>query len=369
MSGRWKWRGNIALLGVTLAFVIYPLLPNDDVINSDWPAFATGARLIAGDPGHLYDLTAQQRVESQVTSGRVLVTPGIQGILPFLAPAWVALVAIPFDLLGADLGGRLWILFGLACLGTGLYLATRPRPPDAILPAFASVATAVMMLNAQLDGIVALGVGAAVALWSRPYLAGLALGLTLMKPQLVLPVAAGLLAARLWKVLAGWTAAGLVLLVPTLALDPRWPLDWLTQTRATVAPVSREVDLAHFGALLPGPAASYAVAALTLLALAGVVVLAARRKGDFRAAAATLVVGGVLVSPHALPADLVLVAVGLAIWGEAGWIEWLLLSVGALLASLTPAPVPAAVGVVLVAWLLARISFGRRREPAPASTR
>ena len=32
---RWRWRGNVALLGVSLAFVLFPLLPNDDVINSD----------------------------------------------------------------------------------------------------------------------------------------------------------------------------------------------------------------------------------------------------------------------------------------------------------------------------------------------
>src|SRR5437016_7847086 len=124
---RWRWRGSVALLAVSMAFVILPLLPNADVINSDWPAFATGARLIVSDPGHLYDLKVQQRVESDVTGGRVLVTLGIGGILPFLAPAWVALLAVPFELFGTDIGGRLWILFGLACLGAGLYLACPPH--------------------------------------------------------------------------------------------------------------------------------------------------------------------------------------------------------------------------------------------------
>src|SRR5438874_9053115 len=185
MNERWRWRGSVALLAVCLAFFIYPLLPNDDVINSDWPAFATGARLIVSDPGHLYDFDSQTRVERQVTGGRVLVTLGIEGILPFLAPAWVALLAVPFDAFGTDIGGRLWTLFGLACLGAGLYFATRPRtgssPPfmgkfrpsglpaesetpwaeeagaaarrmglAAILPAFASVPTAVLVLHAQL---------------------------------------------------------------------------------------------------------------------------------------------------------------------------------------------------------------------------
>jgi len=368
---RWQWRGSVALLAVCLAFFIYPLLPNDDVINSDWPAFATGAQLIVTNPQQMYDLHVQQRYESLVTGGRVLITPGIEGILPFLAPAWVALLAVPFDVFGTDLGGRLWILFGLLCLLGGLYLAVRPRPPSAVLPAFASVPTALMMLNAQLDGIMALGMGAALALWPRRYLAGLALGLTLVKPQLVLPLGVAVIASREWKVLAGWATAGLVFLAPTLLLSPRWPLDWLGQVRGTVAPISREIDLPHLGVLLPASYQSLAVALLTVIAVALVMFLAWRvRDQQMRPSIAVLVIGGVLASPHALPADLVLVAAGLAIWGRATWLEWLVLSAGALLAALTPAPFPALVGLVVFAWLLARVSlWPPRPAPAPASTR
>ncbi len=368
---RWRWRGSVALLAVAVAFFIFPLLPQDDVINSDWPAFATGARLIVSDPGHLYDLARQQRVQADVTGGRVLITPGIEGILPFLAPAWVALVAVPFDAFGTDLGGRLWILFGLGSLLAGLYLATRPRPATAVLPAFASVPTALLMLNAQLDGLVALGIGGAIALWSRPYLAGLALGLTLPKPQLVLPLGVALLLARRWKVIAGWAIAGLVLLVPTLALNPRWPLDWLGQTRATVAPVSREVDLPHIGVLLPEPLQSPAIALLTVVAIAVVVYLAWRRSTDLSATAAILVAGGVLAAPHALAADLVLVAVAMAIWGQARWFEWLALSVAALLCALIPPPLPSFVGILFIGWLLARAAgvISMRPAPVPESPR
>src|SRR5207245_250073 len=190
--------------------------------NSDWPAFATGARLIVSDPGHLYDFDTQTRVQRQVTGGRVLVTLGIEGILPFLAPAWVALLAVPFDALGTDLGGRLWILFGLACLAAGLFFATRPRPPTAILPGFAAVPTALLLLNAQLDGIVALGLGAAFALWSRPFLAGLALGLTLVKPQLVLPLGLALIAGRRWRVLPAWAGGAVVRTASYRPLAPSW---------------------------------------------------------------------------------------------------------------------------------------------------
>src|SRR2546430_4685966 len=131
--GRWRWPGSIALLGVALAFVLFPVLPNDDVVNSDWPAFATGARLIVSDPSHLYDLKVQQRVESDVTGGRVLVTLGIQGILPFLAPAWVALLAVPFEGPGPDLRRRVWILLRLAGPVRGPLPAAPPRAPTAIL--------------------------------------------------------------------------------------------------------------------------------------------------------------------------------------------------------------------------------------------
>jgi len=369
-SARWRWRGTVALAAVALGFVIYPLIEgSDDVINSDWPAFATGGRLIIENPSHLYDMDTQRRIQLEVTGGRTLVTLGVNGILPFLAPAWVAFLAVPFDLLGTNLGGRLWILVGLACLAIGLYLAVRPRPPTSILPAFASVPTALLLLNAQLDGFVALGIGAAMALWTQPFLAGLCLGLTLLKPQLVLPLAAALLLTRQWRVLAGWAVAGVVLLAATAALNPHWPFEWLSAAGGTVQAGAREIDLAHIGILLPRAYQGGAVAFLSLVALAAVLWLARRRRDEMRAAAAVLIAGGVLVAPHSLPTDLVLVSVALALWGEAQWQDWLLLSAGAAIAAVVPAPWPTAVGVLVVGWLCLRAAgvIAWRREPAPAS--
>ena len=369
-SARWRWRGTVALAAVALGFVIYPLIEgSDDVINSDWPAFATGGRLIIENPSHLYDMDTQRRIQLEVTGGRTLVTLGVNGILPFLAPAWVAFLAVPFDLLGTNLGGRLWILVGLACLAIGLYLAVRPRPPTSILPAFASVPTALLLLNAQLDGFVALGIGAAMALWTQPFLAGLCLGLTLLKPQLVLPLAAALLLTRQWRVLAGWAVAGVVLLAATAALNPHWPFEWLSAAGGTVQAGAREIDLAHIGILLPRAYQGGAVAFLSLVALAAVLWLARRRRDEMRAATAVLIAGGVLVAPHSLPTDLVLVSVALALWGEAQWQDWLLLSAGAAIAAVVPAPWPTAVGVLVVGWLCLRAAgvIAWRREPAPAS--
>src|SRR5207245_10401216 len=128
-------------------------------------------------------------------------------------------------------GGWLWILSGLACLALGAYLAVRPRPPSEILPVFASVPTALMMLNAQLDGMVALGIGGALALWSRPYFAGLALGLTLMKPQLVVPAGIALLVARQWRVVARWGPARVALWGSGAGLKPPRVFGWARAPR------------------------------------------------------------------------------------------------------------------------------------------
>lgn len=371
---RWRWRGSVAFLAVVVGFVIYPLvISRDDVVNADWPAFETGARLVAHDPGHLYDLNTQAKVQREVTGGKTLVTLGINGILPFLAPAWVALVAVPFDALGPQLGGRLWMLFGLAAMAFGLYLAVRPRAPSAALPALASVPTAIVLINAQLDGVVVLGLGAAISLWRRPWLAGLCLGLTLFKPNLIFPVGAALLLARQWRVIAAWAAAAVVLTAMPMIFSPNWVFQWLNVVGGTVQRGSREIVLADLGPYIaPDHYQSYVIGALALVALAAVLVVAARCRADFRRCAAVLVAGSVFAAPHALPGDLVLVALALAIWGAAEWHDWLALSVGAAVAAFAPPIVPMLVGIVLVGWVILRVSGVTARpqpEPRPVSAR
>jgi len=186
----------------------------------------------------------------------------------------------------------------------------------------------------------------------------------------MLPAAAALLVTRRWRVLAGWAAAGLSLTAAAALLNPRWVFQWVPALNGPVRPGSREVDFAHFGTALPAGVQGYAVAVLAFAALVAVLALAGRRRADFRAAAAVLVAGGVLVAPHALPTDLVLVAVALAIWGEARWYDWLLLSAGAAVAAFTPAPAPAVLGVLVIGWVCLRaggVLTWSRPERAPLS--
>ena len=64
-----------------------------------------------------------------------------------------------------------------------------------------------------------------------------------------------------------------------------------------------------------------------------------------------------------------LLALALAVWGQARWQDWGLLSVGAAIAAVVPAPWPTAVGVLTVGWLCLRAGglIEWRRERAPAS--
>ena len=139
--------------------------------------------------------------------------------------------------------------------------------------------------------------------------------------------------------------------------------EWLGPIGTTVQPASREVDLPHFATNLPA-FQTLGVAILTVATVVGVVALAWRCRDDFRAAAAVVVAGGVLAAPHALPADLVLVAMALAIWGRAAWYDWLVVSVAAVLAAVTPAPMPAIVAVPVMVWVLLRAVRSSGRLPA-----
>ena len=165
----------------------------------------------------------------------------------------------------------------------------------------------------------------------------------------------------------------LVLLAATLALNPHWVTEWLGHAGSTVQVGAREVNLAHFAVYVPAGLQTAGLAVLTALAICGVLILAARGHvsvTELKPAAAILVIGGVVASPHALASDLLIVALGLAMWGEAGWMDWLALSAAAVIAALAPAPAPAAVGVLLMLWLTLRIS-GRSRalESSPSTAR
>ena len=360
-------RGRVVLLGVAIGIAAFPLIETQQaLVNSDWPAFAVGGRLaFSGDPDLLYNRPAQVRVQAAITGG-VRLKAGDQGdLLPFDQPPWVALLNAPFAAMGNDLGARLWILLELAALAVGLSLLVGGGQPGwGALAAFAAVPTALMALNAQVDGLVVLGLGAAFVLWrsDRRVLAGCALGLCLAKPHLVVGLAIVLLVAREWRMLAGWALAAAGLLAAVALRDPRWPVQWLSFLSANARHIGSELSPVGAALHLPigqAPALAAAIGMLMLVVVCAVL-LARTRRDVPNEAVAVVIAGSLLAAPHALESDLVLGAAALALAGGSSWLEWAGLSAVALVIAVThDSPSSTILGIVLVGALTLRLGWGR----------
>jgi hypothetical protein len=359
----WLSRSRVALLGVALALFLYPLLASPRaILSSDWAVFATGAHLALSHPASLYDLTAQRHVQAVLVGGSFDL-PGLGGLLPFIEPPWVGLMAIPASLAGVVLGGRLWMVADLAALAVGLFLVTRRHQRAAMLAGLACYPAASMVVNAQIDGFVVLGLATSWVLWThnRRELAGAALGLTLIKPHLIVPLALGLVAAREWRVVIGWAIVAAALVGVSDFLSP----GWLPQAVRLALPGSDNFALA---ALIAG-SPPWATWAMTAGAALGVVTVAARVQSPERRIA-ILIVGGVLVAPHGFATDFVLIAPALLIARQGGFTTWAVLSAGSLAVALTREPLAAGLlSTVLLACLLVRAAgfetlFGWVRLPS-----
>lgn len=358
---RWARRVWVALLATSLALALLPFVESDrDIVNSDWPSFYIAGRLATEDPARLYDR------EAAATRQLSLLGPGgysLEGqgpILPVVMPPWMALTVAPFTAAGLTLGGRLWVLAEVLALAAGLLLASGWSARRAALAAMAGVPAALMVVNAQVDGLLVLGVGAAWRLerTGRPALGGLALSLALMKPHLALGLAAGLLATARWRMLSGWAAGGGLLLAAAIARQVSWPLDWVRTLLANGGSLGREVSLPGLAFSLVGNGALRPVAAVAAIALALVVTAVAARQARTGAGAlAAMLAGGLLAAPHALATDTVVMTPGLAALGRirAGMLA--ALSAGSLILALLRLPALVAVlGSGLLLWMMWRLA-------------
>jgi hypothetical protein len=254
----------------------------------------------------------------------------------------------------------------LAALGAGLFmLAYESGPNWRWVAAMAGTPAAVMLLNMQVDGLVVLGLGAAWLLWRRQrrFLAGLALGLCLVKPHLVVPLAVAILAMRLWPVIAGWAVALLLAATLVVLRAPSLLVDWPGFLLSHAGSVGQE--LGPTGLIFPlGLPHSISLALELLLLVAGtalVLTLARARRDQGTTAMAILIAGGVLVAPHLQRSDLTVLAASGAVWAGTRWFDWLALSVlGLGAAVLAESPAGSLVATPLVGAALLR--FSRRAD-------
>ena len=323
---RWFAAALIAIAAIVLAHYVqvWTVVPASLAPTSDFAGTYVASTLIrAGQAAQIYDPATERR--TLVASGAPIGHDNI----PFENPPAAAVVAVPFSLLGAGAAWRAWSLLQLALMALALLLVTGtapwptafPRLPRAavLLVALAGFGTGLLFVEGQWDGVPALGIAVAYALWrrDRPALAGFALGFTaaIAKPQLVIGVAAYMIGRRDWRAVGGALAgAGVTIVIGLIGAGPRALASFIaaiaTPSNSPTAQMQGTSGL--FGSLLghaPGVFLLAVGAGVAAAAVAGWLGTVAHRRPDlFEPSLCGAVALSLFASPHLLGHDLTLMA-------------------------------------------------------------
>jgi hypothetical protein len=239
--------------------------------------------------------------------------------LPFSLPLGAALPYAVLSLLPIELAFRLWQLVTIALMVVAVLLLHRafplPRAPGlALVGLMAAIPTWATLTEGQPTAWLFLGGAMVVSVlrWDSPALAAGAGLLLAVKPQYVPAYLAVLFAARRWRSLVAAAAgAGVLLLSPLVG-----GVDGLSamihnalSANQVVAVRLNESWIGLIGPALPATIATAVAIILYLGVLAALLVLAWRRPASVIGFAALAGALTVLASPHALPHDLLILAV------------------------------------------------------------
>jgi hypothetical protein len=364
----WMYLGvtaaGLALIAVLLVWTLALTAREADLrqwmLRTDFPAFLTGARLIAeGHGAALYDPAAQAPVQQAITApyryARGLLP---YNHLPFLAAILSPLAAAPLAWsYGVWLAATaLALLTAIGLLGRELAQAARspiearwaPRALWALSLGFFPVYQSLLQAQTPPWGLLGFTLMIRYLRRERETMAGLALTLALVKPQLLIVPLLVLIYTRRWRTLGTFAtaAAGLALLVTPLLGGFGWVGQYLgllvnvagaTADTSIIQPPLME-NLRGFFTLLAtqiDPTVRLSGAApwvgpLTVLAsllVLGALALAWRGRdaalsrrdpGGWDARWAATLLAALLVNPHGLPYELTLwLLAGALIWRAA----------------------------------------------------
>jgi hypothetical protein len=364
----WMYLGvtaaGLALIAVLLVWTLALTAREADLrqwmLRTDFPAFLTGARLIAeGHGAALYDPAAQAPVQQAITApyryARGLLP---YNHLPFLAAILSPLAAAPLAWsYGVWLAATaLALLTAIGLLGRELAQAARspiearwaPRALWALSLGFFPVYQSLLQAQTPPWGLLGFTLMIRYLRRERETMAGLALTLALVKPQLLIVPLLVLIYTRRWRTLGTFAtaAAGLALLVTPLLGGFGWVGQYLgllvnvagaTADTSIIQPPLME-NLRGFFTLLAtqidptvrlsgaapwvGPltvlASLLVLGALALAWRGRDAALSGRDPGGWDARWAATLLAALLVNPHGLPYELTLwLLAGALIWRAA----------------------------------------------------
>jgi hypothetical protein len=189
-----------------------------EILDNDLTLVFIGARIgLEHGWNHIYSLPLQHELFTQLrphadfNDGERFISPP-----PF---AWLVL---PLSLLGAPGATLAWLVLSVLALVAAWGLAAPGAPlMPRLLWLLGALAWYPVLYSLSLAQPAVVILFLAAAAWrlaeaNRPYVAGVVLGLSVIKPQLLLLLPIVLLASGRWKIAAAWAATALVLAAASL---------------------------------------------------------------------------------------------------------------------------------------------------------
>jgi len=374
-SRRWRNLGTAAgalAASMYAAFDLYQwaVAFASDHFHNDFTFYVAAAR-IGLDHGwsSIYDLTLQQAQLDAMGSGITIAQ-----LARYISPPPVAWIALPFTVVPYEAGYLIWSAVLVVALAATWYLAAPGSGWPRAIHLLAALAWVPVIYGLQLGQpglFVALGVAASYALLRRgqELLAGLALGVLVLKPQLAFLVPIALLVAGRYRAFAGAAMVlGLLAIASAINVGPGGIATYQDRLNfAAGVPVNRELTLAQLVGDLTVTRIAQALIALWALALA----FALRKRGPEWIFVVALV-GGLLASPYLHLDDLVML--GLAMWiylrveSRPPW-TWAYVLALVIAAEGVPVwgPAPLLIGEVIALALLAIVPVSSRGAAYSAS--
>lgn len=370
----------IVLAMSLLAIPVYALTFDDGVdgrgrpIGTDFIAFWSAGRLaLDGRVTDAWDLGA-------IGAFQLSLYPDLSGPTQWAYPPTTLPLVIPFGAVPHPVAYGMWVATGLAVFLLALRPLLRGRPyawPLAL--AFPGLWLGIPSGQIQFFVAALLG-GALVTLPRRPVLAGVLIGLLVIKPQLAVAMPLVLLAGREWRAFASAAVTSVIAVVTTTSV---FGVQALESWRASLgdlggaigdgsAPVYKFVT-PYMGLRLLGlPLAPSLALHAVVAAIAGWTLWQVwRRCGEPAVRGAAAVVATFLITPYAADYDLAVIAFAIAwmaILGlDGGWLRgdrnllvvmWLLPAVAASISLLTLVNVTPFVMAVALQQLWRRSAVG-----------
>ncbi len=260
----------LLLGGAFIAWFVVFVPLHREILDNDLTLVYIGARIGLQDGwSHIYSLSLQHQLFTELRPSAAF-NDGER----FLSPPPFAWLIVPLTTLGPAGATYAWLIISVASVVAAWWIAAPASGWIRAVWLVAALAWYPVQYSVSLAQPAAVVLLAVIACWAlaergRPYLAGVVLGLSVLKPQLVIALPLVLLAAGRWKIALAWAATvGVAALVSLIMIGQQGVGDY----RALLAEAQNVTNNRYFTSafVLGSGSASYAWQVAVLLAgLAG----------------------------------------------------------------------------------------------------